>query len=64
MLKVQFNSMRYELHFEHLTLKGKYPRYGKKQMVGGFMAKKTLTEANWKIGDPMINENDFWQDPN
>ncbi len=22
------------------------------------------TMAEWKIGDPMINENDFWQDPN
>ena len=20
--------------------------------------------ADWKIGDPMINENDYWQDPN
>ncbi len=28
------------------------------------MVKKTLAEANWKIGDPMINENDYWQDPN
>nr|WP_029231159.1 FAD-dependent oxidoreductase [Butyrivibrio sp. VCB2006] len=28
------------------------------------MATKTMTEANWKIGDPMINENDYWQDPN
>ncbi len=28
------------------------------------MAKKTMMEANWKIGDPMINENDYWQDPN
>ena len=28
------------------------------------MAKKTMAEANWKIGDPMINENDYWQDPN
>ena len=22
------------------------------------------TMAEWKIGDPMINENDYWQDPN
>ena len=22
------------------------------------------TMAEWKIGDPMINENDFWQDEN
>ncbi len=22
------------------------------------------TMADWKIGDPMINENDYWQDPN
>ena len=21
------------------------------------------TMAEWKIGDPMINERDFWQDP-
>ena len=25
---------------------------------------KVKTMADWKIGDPMINENDYWQDPN
>ena len=24
---------------------------------------KVKTMADWKIGDPMINENDYWQDP-
>ncbi|MCR5342646.1 MAG: hypothetical protein K6E70_04645 [Butyrivibrio sp.] len=23
-----------------------------------------MNMKDWKIGDPMINENDYWQDPN